>query len=125
MPPVVICVRNVTRDTVLCSRAMLARTVRDRSRGLLGREQLGPDEGMLFDGDAVIPVMWIHTLFMRFPIDIVFLGRRDTVIKIQPSLKPWRLSAIVPGAYKALELSEGAVTRTGTAVGDLIAMALE
>jgi uncharacterized protein len=81
--------------------------------------------GMLFDGEVLIPVMWIHTLFMRFPIDIVFLGRRDTVIKIQPSLKPWRLSAIVPGAYKALELSEGAVTRTGTAVGDLIAMALE
>jgi uncharacterized protein len=125
MPPVVICVRNLTRDTVLCARAMLARSVRDRSRGLLGREKLSPDEGMLFDGEALIPVMWLHTLFMRFPIDIVFLGRCDTVIKIQPSLKPWRLSAIVPGAYKALELGEGAVTRTGTEVGDLIQITQE
>jgi hypothetical protein len=80
---------------------------------------------MLFDAESLIPVMWIHTFFMRFPIDIVFLGRRDTVIKIQPSLRPWRLSPIVPGAYKALELSAGVVIRTGTAVGDLIAIAVE
>ncbi|MBV8774600.1 MAG: DUF192 domain-containing protein [Deltaproteobacteria bacterium] len=61
-------------------------------------------------------------MFMRFPIDIVFLGQSDTVIKIHASLKPWRLSAMVLGAHKALELNEGAVTRSGTTVGDLIAI---
>jgi uncharacterized protein len=121
MPPAVapvLCVRNMTRGTVLCSRATLARSFRDRSRGLLGRSQLGADEGMLFEADRFIPLMWIHTLFMRFPIDIIFLGSDDRVIKIEASLKPWRLSSIVIGARKALELTAGAATRTETAVGD-------
>ena len=119
------CVRNLTRDTVLCSRAMVARTVRDRSRGLLGRHRLSPDEGMLFEAQRFIPFMWMHTLFMRFAIDIVFLGRSDSVIRIHASLKPWRISAVAFGARKALELSEGAVTRTGTAVGDSLVIGNE
>ena len=120
--PAVRCVRNLTRETVLCSRVTVARSLRDRSRGLLGRRQLSPEEGMLFEAESWLPVMWMHTWFMRFPIDIVFLGRGDNVIKIQASLRPWRLSPIVMGARKALELSEGAVTRSETAVGDLIAI---
>jgi uncharacterized membrane protein (UPF0127 family) len=115
--PVAIRVRNLTRNSVLCSRTMIARSVRDRSRGLLGR-RLTADEGMLFE--ALIPLMWMHTWFMRFPIDIVFLGRGNIVIKVRASLKPWRFSPMVFGARKALELSEGAVTRSGTAVGDFI-----
>lgn len=115
-------VRNLTRDTVLCSRAMVAHSLAARSRGLLGRGQLSPEQGMLFEAEPLLPLMWMHTWFMRFPIDIVFLGRSDTVVKVQASLKPWRLSAIVLGARKALELNEGAVTRSGTTVGDLIAI---
>ncbi|MBV8774287.1 MAG: DUF192 domain-containing protein, partial [Deltaproteobacteria bacterium] len=95
---VVKCVRNLTRDTVLCSRVMVAHSLMDRSRGLLGRSYLTPEQGMLFEAEPFLPLMWMHTMFMRFPIDIVFLGRSDTVIKIHASLKPWRLSAIVLGA---------------------------
>jgi uncharacterized membrane protein (UPF0127 family) len=104
----------------LCSRATLAHSFRDRMRGLLGRRQLNDDEGMLFEAEGFLPLMWMHTFFMSFPIDIVFLGRDDVVIKIQPSLKPWRLSAMVLGARKALELTAGAVAKTQTAVGDVI-----
>ena len=120
--PAVLCVRNLTRGTVLCSRATLARSFRDRSRGLLGRGQLSADEGMLFEAESFVPLMWMHTLFMTFPIDIVFLGRGDIVTKIQASLKPWRLSAIAFGACKALELTAGAVIRTETEVGDSISI---
>lgn len=115
-------VRNLTRGTVLCTRATLARSFRERRRGLLGRSQLGADEGMLFEAELFIPLMWMHTLAMAFPIDIVFLGRDNTVIKAQASLKPWRLSAMVFGAYKALELSAGCLVRTETAVGDRISI---
>jgi uncharacterized membrane protein (UPF0127 family) len=117
--PVFQCIRNQTRRTVLCARATFARGFRDRSRGLLGRPQLSPDEGMLFEAEPV-PLMWMHTFFMTFPIDIVFLDRGDLVIKVQSSLKPWRLSPIVFGAHKAIELAAGAAVRTGTDVGDLI-----
>ena len=75
---------------------------------------------MLFDNAGFPPVMWMHTFFMRFAIDIVFLDRRGRVIKIQSSLKPWRFSAIVPGARMAVELAAGAASRTQTAPGDLI-----
>jgi uncharacterized membrane protein (UPF0127 family) len=120
--PVVRCVRNLTRDTELCSRVQVVDRLRDRSRGLLGHRRLGPEEGMLFEAESWLPLMWMHSLFMRFPIDILFLGRGDNVIRIQVSLKPWRLSPIVLGARKALELSEGVVTRSGTALGDFIAI---
>jgi uncharacterized membrane protein (UPF0127 family) len=75
---------------------------------------------MLFEAEPLLPLMWMHTFFMRFPIDIVFLGRRDIVIGIEPSLQPWRCSALTFGARKALELSAGAVSRTGTQVGDTL-----
>jgi uncharacterized protein len=119
--PVFHCIRNQTRGTMLCARATLARGFRGRSQGLLGRRQLSPDEGMLFEAEP-LPLMWMHTFFMTFPIDIVFLDRGDVVIKVQSSLKPWRLSAIVVGAHKAIELSEGAAARAATAVGDLISL---
>ena len=121
--PVVLCVRNQTRGTVLCARARLARNFQDRRRGLLGRSQLNRDEGMLFQAEPVLPLMWMHTFFMAFPIDIVFLGRDNVVMKIQASLKPWRLSAIVLGARLAIEVSEGVAMRAETAVGDFISVA--
>ena len=108
----------MTRGTILCARATLARSFRERRRGLSGRSQLAADEGMLFEAEAFIPLMWMHTLFMAFPIDIVFLGHGDQVLRTQLSVKPWRLSALVLGACKALELAAGSVIRTGTAVGD-------
>lgn len=114
------CVRNLTRRTVLCARATLARSFRERRRGLLGRPQLDADDGMLFEAEPFIPLMWMHTLSMAFPIDIVFVGRGDTVIKIQASLKPWRVSPMVFGAYKAIELRAGSAIRTQTVVGDRI-----
>jgi uncharacterized protein len=118
----VFCVQNQTRGTVLCSQAMIARNFRDRTRGLMGRHQLGPDEGIVIEGERWLPLMWMHTFFMAFPIDIVFLGRGDVVIRIQASLKPRRFSAIVFGARKAIELSAGAAIFANTAVGDSISL---
>jgi len=120
--PAFVAVRNLTRGTLLCARATLAHGFRDRRRGLLGRSQLGADEGMLFEAEPFIPLMWMHTASMAFPIDIVFLGQDDKVIKIQASLKPWRVSAMVFGACKAIELPAGSAIRTQTVVGDRISI---
>ncbi|MBV8055109.1 MAG: DUF192 domain-containing protein [Deltaproteobacteria bacterium] len=120
--PTLLCVRNQTRGTVLCPRAMLARSFRDSTRGLLGRPQLSPDEGMLIEAAPFLPLMWMHTFFMAYPIDIVFLGQDNMVMKIQASLEPWRLSAIVFGARKAIELAAGAALEAKTAEGDFISL---
>jgi uncharacterized protein len=120
--PAFLSVENQTRGTVLCLRAKLARGFRERGRGLLGHTQLSRDEGMLFEAGRFLPLMWMHTFFMTFPIDIIFLGRGNVVTKIQPRLKPWRLSAVVLGARMAIELSEGAALRSNTEIGDLISL---
>ncbi len=120
--PVVLCVCNQTRDTVLCPRATLARSFRECARGLLGRKQLSHDEGIIIEAAPFLPLMWMHTFFMTFPIDIVFLGRGNVVVRIQASLKPWRFSAVVFGARKAIELSEGGADRAKTTVGDFISL---
>jgi uncharacterized protein len=111
---------NQSRGTVLCARLEDAGGLAGQGRGLLGRDGLEPGTGMLFDNGRFTPFMWMHMFFMRFAIDIVFLGRGDTVIKINPRLKPWRVSSVVFGARRALELRAGAADESSTRVGDHI-----
>lgn len=118
----IVCVRNQTRGTILCARATLALGLHSRTRGLLGRVHLDPDEGMLFEAGSLSPLMWMHTFFMSFPIDIVFLGRGNQVTKIQASLKPGRFSTIAIGARKALELGAGVAANAETEVGDFVSI---
>jgi uncharacterized protein len=111
---------NQSRGTVLCARLENAGGVAGQSKGLLGRDGLEPGAGMLFENSRFTPMMWMHMFFMRFAIDIVFLGRDDKVIKINRQLRPWRVSAMVFGARRALELEAGAAEKSSTQVGDQI-----
>ena len=111
---------NLTRGTVLCERLEDAGGLGGQSRGLLGRDGLEPGTGMLFENGRFTPMMWMHMFFMRFAIDIVFLGRGGKVVKVNRNLKPWRLSSMVFGARVALELPAGAAEASGTEAGDQI-----
>jgi uncharacterized protein len=111
---------NETRGTVLCRRLEPARGIFEQSRGLLGRGQLEPGTGMLFQSGPLAPFMWMHMFFMRFAIDIVFLDRNNRVAKINRNLRPWRVSSLVFGARTALELEAGAAARSDTVQGDQI-----
>jgi uncharacterized membrane protein (UPF0127 family) len=113
---------NRTRGTVLCARTEDAVGIAGKSRGLIGRDGLEADSGMLFEAGRWEPFMWMHMMFMRFPIDIVFLDHHGTVMRINRSLKPWRLSSLVWGADKALELAAGATARSQTVEGDEIVL---
>ena len=111
---------NQSRGTVLCARLENAGGVAGQSKGLLGRDGLEPGTGMLFENSRFTPMMWMHMFFMRFAIDIVFLSRGDKVIRISRQLRPWRVSAMVFGARRALELEAGAAEKSSTQVGDQI-----
>lgn len=111
---------NQTRATVLCENLEEAGGMTGKSRGLLGRDGLAVDAGMLFEAGRLEPFMCMHMLFMRFAIDVVFLDRAGKVIRINHNLRPWRFSSIVWGARKALELPAGGAARSHTQVGDLI-----
>ena len=111
---------NQTRGALLCAKLENAGGLAGQSRGLLGRDGLDADEGMLFVPGRFEPFMWMHMFFMKFAIDIVFLGRGDRVLKIDRELKPWRVSSIVFGARKAIELPAGAAKLSDTEVGDVL-----
>jgi uncharacterized protein len=112
---------NRTRGTVLCERLEVAESMAAQSRGLLGRDGLASGTGMLFEG-GFLPLMWMHMFFMRFAIDIVFLDKADRVLRINHALKPWRVSSMVFGARRALELEAGAAARSDTMEGDQLDM---
>lgn len=77
-------------------------TAATRAKGLLGRESLGEGEGAW-----IVPCSMVHMLFMRFPIDAVFVGGDNRVRRVVADLKPWRLSPWVPSARGVLELGAG------------------
>jgi uncharacterized protein len=97
--------------TVVCERCLLAETPLARLRGLLGRNGLPPGEGLLLK-----PAGSIHTAFMRFAIDAVFLDRGNTVVKVASALRPWRTAAC-RGARSVLELPAGEASRRGLRPG--------
>ena len=112
---------NRTRGTTLGLQIEDAGGLSGQSRGLLGRDGLEPGHGMLFVRGRFEPFMWMHMFFMRFAIDIVFLDQNDTVVRISHALKPWRVSPVVFGASKAIELEAGAALQSDTRIGDSIA----
>jgi uncharacterized protein len=103
--------------TIVCERCQLAASPLSRLRGLLGRDGLEPGEGLLLR-----PASAVHTWFMRFPIDAVFLTRDLVVLGIADGLEPWR-AAGRRGARAVLELPAGECARRGLAVGDELALA--
>jgi uncharacterized membrane protein (UPF0127 family) len=98
-------------DRVVCERCRVADHPLSRMRGLLGRSDLPQGEGVLLR-----PAGSIHTFFMRFPIDAVFLGEDDEVLEVVPRLKAWR-AAGVKGAKSVLELAAGEAEARGIAPG--------
>jgi uncharacterized membrane protein (UPF0127 family) len=83
----------------------------------MGRSSLPPGEALL-----IRPCSSVHSFFMRFPIDVVFLDREGVVLKVYAPLRPWRASTWVRGARQALEMPAGTLARTGTSVGDTLAL---
>jgi uncharacterized membrane protein (UPF0127 family) len=91
--------------------AQLADSIWTRGRGLLGRRGLAPQEGLL-----IRPCSSVHTWFMRFAIDVVYLDADGCVTKVVPDLKPWRFSW-GRGANMVLELPSGEAARQGIVPG--------
>jgi uncharacterized protein len=104
---------NRTRGAVLADRVESAERMRDRLRGLLGRAALRSGEAL-----AIRPCTSIHTLFMRFAIDAVFLDRRGRVVRALAGLRPWRATRFHLRAEQVVELPAGTLARTGTREGD-------
>ena len=104
--------RNQTRNTVLGQAVDIADSSAKRRVGLLKHERLEPGEGLW-----ITPCESVHTFFMKFSIDLVYLDKKKTVRKVRHAVPAWRLSACF-SAHSILELPAGTAQRTGTQPGD-------
>jgi uncharacterized protein len=102
---------------IVCERCRVASSPPSRMRGLLGRKGLEAGEGLLLR-----PASSIHTWFMRFPIDAVFVGADGTVVRIASGLRPWRVAARRE-AREVLELASGECDRLGLRQGEKLVFA--
>jgi len=110
-------IRVVTASgRIVCDRCETPESSFGRARGLLGRDGLEPGGGMLIDRAGSV-----HMFFMRFPIDVVFLARDRTVVKVRHRLAPWRLAG-ARGAVAALELPAGRAAEVGVEPGDVLVL---
>jgi uncharacterized membrane protein (UPF0127 family) len=107
-------VRNLTRDTLLGECIEVAENSAQRRAGLLKHEGLAQGAGLW-----ITPCEAVHTFFMKFAIDLIYLDRKRRVRKTVKAVAPWRLSMCLP-AHSVLELPSGSVERTQTGVGDEI-----
>jgi uncharacterized membrane protein (UPF0127 family) len=114
---------NETRGTVIATKVEVAASLWARFMGLMGRRSLANGHGLWIGGNG------IHMMFMRFPIDAVFMGRPGQdggrpVLSVHRSLRPWTgLVPLVRGADGVLELPVGSIDASGTERGDVIRLA--
>ena len=102
---------------IVCDSVIVADGTFRRLRGLLGRKALRPDEGIVLR-----PAWSIHTAFMRFSIDVVFVDAEQVVMRVEPGLRPFK-TASCRGAREVVELAAGECARRGLAPGDRVAWA--
>jgi len=108
-------VHNPSRETTLADRALIADTSKTRKTGLLKHIRLEPGEGLW-----ITPCEGVHTVGMKFPIDVLFLDKRRKVVKIRAAMPRWRMAACL-WAHSVLELPSGTAAATHTTPGDQLA----
>lgn len=106
---------NVTKGVVIAQQARVGTSLGQRLKGLLGKANLLPDGALILN-----PCSSIHTFFMRFTIDVLFLDKQMRIIKIIQNMPAYRFSPIVWGSQMTIELPAGKIAQSSTQIGDLL-----
>jgi uncharacterized membrane protein (UPF0127 family) len=114
---IVLKVRNITHDAALVTHGRIAGTVWARFKGLIGVRELAAGDGL-----AIIPCNGVHCMFMSIPIDVLYVSADHRVVALDPEMRPWAIGRFYRGAHYVIELPAGTIGRTGTAIGDQLAI---
>jgi uncharacterized membrane protein (UPF0127 family) len=106
---------NRTRKAYLATHLSVAGTHWSRLRGLMGKDAASFPAG---DGLWIIPSRGVHTLAMKFAIDVLYLDTNKLVVHVEQNLKPWRVARVSMRTASVLELPGNTLTSSGTAIGD-------
>jgi uncharacterized membrane protein (UPF0127 family) len=105
-------IRNLTKGTTLADRADIADTSAKRKQGLLKHTGLAEGEGLW-----IVPCEGVHSFFMKFAIDVIFINKKRVVTKVRPNMVKSRLALSIR-AHSTIELPVGMIEKSKTAAGD-------
>ncbi len=108
---------NITRQVVLAQEVQVALRFSKRLKGLLGERSLPVGKGLLLK-----PCNAVHSWFMSFPFDVVFLDENLVIVYIIEALPPFRFSPVIREARAVLELPAGIVRWSESRVGDRLSL---
>ncbi|HEU5442265.1 MAG TPA: DUF192 domain-containing protein [Steroidobacteraceae bacterium] len=111
---------NETRGSELGDRVAVARSFWSRGRGLMFRQFLAPGSGLVIE-----PCSSIHTMWMRFPLDVLYLSREHEVLRADSAMPPWRIGPLRTRSRYVVELPAGAIRASGTQPGDRLRLVAE
>ena len=104
---------NKTKNTIIVGNLLVADCFWSRLKGLMGKRDMLENDGLL-----IVPCNSVHSMFMRFPIDLLFLDRDLNIIKIIESFKPWKATPIFRGCHQVIELRAGVAAKKGVSAND-------
>ena len=104
--------QNKTKNITLINNLVEAKTYYSKMKGLLGKSSLGNDEGLLIETQSV------HTFFMKFTMDAVFVNKDFIVTKVLKNMKPWRITPVYLHSKYVIEFNGGTVNEKNIEVGD-------
>lgn len=107
---------NSTKGTIIAEQHKVSKSLISKITGLI-KYRLMEEEGLLMPS-----VFQIHTFFMKYAIDVIFLDRNFTVAALYQNLQPWKLSNLHLKSKYVLELNVGAIQKSLTSIGDKIAI---
>lgn len=110
-------ITNQTRGQLLACNALLAKTYWQRMLGLMGRKSLAQGEGLI-----IYPCSSVHTHWMRFAIDIIYVNKDNVIVGIDSNLQPWRIGMFYRHIQYVVELPAGTAAGTSTQVGDRLVL---
>lgn len=105
---------NQTKNTVIAEEVAVASSLPSRVKGLLGRSSMKPGEALIITACSSI-----HTFFMGFTIDVLFVNKEDVIVAAAQDIRPFRMRAALSASY-VVELPAGTITPTQCSPGDKI-----
>lgn len=106
---------NKNNDKILSDNLEIANNPFTRMKGLLGRRGLNNGEAL-----HIIPCTSIHSFFMKFRFDAIFINKKNEVVCLIENMPAWRVSKICFSAYSVIELPSGVIKQTETKFGDIL-----
>lgn len=106
---------NLNNGQVVATELEQAHTFLTRLKGLMGRAALMPGQGL-----EIRPCNSVHTCFMQFDLDLIFLDKDRRILHLERSMQPWRMSKIIKAATIVVELPGGTIDATGCEIGHLL-----